>query len=63
MFSASFWLDGFTHNSIQQSIADIAMQLPKMQMSEVSRNFKRAASELDMIIVKVLRWFSIPENN
>ena len=62
-FSASFWLDGSTHDSIRRSIAGIARQLPKTQMSEASRNFKRSAGELDMVIAEVLRWFSIPENN
>jgi hypothetical protein len=62
-FSASFWLDGSTHENIRQSIAGIATQLPKRQMSEASRNFKGAAGELDMVIFEVLRWFSRPGND
>ena len=62
-FSASFWLDGSTHDSIRRSIAGMATQLPTTQMSEASRNFKGSAEELDMIIAEVLRWFSIPGND
>jgi len=62
-FSASFWLDGSTHDSIRQSIAGIATQLPKSQMSEASRNYNGVSEKLDMVIFEVLRWFSIPENN
>jgi hypothetical protein len=62
-FSASFWLDGSTHESIRQSIAGIATQLPERQISEASRNFKGAAGELDMVIFDVLRWFSRPGND
>ena len=62
-FSASFWLDGSTHESIRQSIAGIATQLPERQMSKASRNFKVAAGELDMVIFEVQRWFSRPGND
>lgn len=62
-FSASFWLDGSTHNSIRQSIAGIATQLPEKQISEASRKYNGAVGELDIVIVEVLEWFSISENN
>ena len=62
-FSATFWLDGSSHDAIRQSIAGITSRLPVIQVGEAARNFKRAAGELDAVIDEVLRWFSLPTNS
>ena len=62
-FSASFWLDGSSHDTMRQSLAGVAPRLPETHLSEMSKKFKGAAEELDAVIDEVLRWFSLPKNN
>lgn len=58
-YTATFWLNGQTRETLKQSIAGIASKLPKDQISEAARNCTQQGSEqLDKIIDEVLEWFS-----
>ena len=62
-FTAILWLDGSSCDAIKQSIAGLSSRLPGNQISEGIWNSKQAAGELDAVIDKILRWFSLPTNN
>jgi hypothetical protein len=58
-YTAVFWLNGQTHESIRRSIAGIARQLPTNQISAFAREYTQQGSDqLDKIIEEVLGWFS-----
>ncbi len=56
-YTAVFWLNGQSRETLQQSIAGIASQLPKDQISEIARNCTQQESkQLDKVIDEVLGW-------
>ena len=56
-YTAVFWLNGQSRETLKQSIAGIASQLPKDQMSEFARNcIQRESEQLDNVIYEVLGW-------
>ena len=58
-YTAVFWLNGQTHESIRRSIAGIARQLPMNQISAFAREYTQQGSDqLAKIIEEVLGWFS-----
>ena len=62
-YTAVFWLNGQTRESLKQSIAGIARQLPIGQISEVARQYTRQGSEqLDKVVEEVLEWFNTNGN-
>lgn len=64
IFSSIFWLNGDTRESVRQSLAQIARQLPKDQIPDSYRKLSRTSpEELDEIISNILIWFEGPQNN
>ena len=64
IFSSIFWLNGDSKESVRQSLAQIARQLPPDQIPDSCRKFsKTSPEELDEIISNILIWFSQHENN
>lgn len=64
IFSSIFWLNGDSKESVRQSFAQIAQQLPKDQFPHSYRkSSKTSPEELDEIISNILIWFNGPENN
>jgi hypothetical protein len=63
-YSSTFWLDGRTEDSIRQSLAAIARQLPPDQIPEATRSYIHGSGdELDRVIRDVLDWFMYESNN
>ena len=64
IFSSIFWLNGDSKESVSQSLAQIARQLPPDQIPDSCIKFsKTSPEELDEIISNILIWFSRHENN
>ena len=64
IFSSIFWLKGDSRESVRQSFAQIARQLPKDQIPDSYRKLsKPSPEEFDEIISNVLIWFNGPDNN
>ena len=64
IFSSIFWLNGDSKESVSQSLAQIARQLPPAQIPDSCIKFsKTSPEELDEIINNILIWFSRHENN
>lgn len=62
-FSAVFWLDGRSKDSLRRSLAAIASRIPKGQILESSRAHSPGSTEeLDAAIKNVMDWLSIPDN-
>ena len=63
-YTAVFWLNGQSRESLKQSIAKIASQLPKDQISaEFNRSGNQQGSEqLDNTVDEVLAWLSREDN-
>jgi hypothetical protein len=63
-FSAVFWLDGSSEDSLRQSIARCASALPEDQVSTASRAFAVGGSgNIEEVVREVLDWFAQPDNN
>ena len=64
IFSSIFWLNGDSKESVRQSLAQIARQLPPDQIPDSCRKVsKTSREELDEIIHNILIWFNQHENN
>ncbi|USP73984.1 FabD/lysophospholipase-like protein [Curvularia clavata] len=62
-FSAVFWLDGRSKDSVQQSIAGCANRIPKGQIAETSRAYATGRSvDVDAVVKDVLGWLAQPDN-
>lgn len=62
-FSAVFWLNGSSKDRVRQSIAELARQLPKDQVTEASRDFKGSGDKVERVVEEVMRWFSQQGNS
>ncbi|KAF2260426.1 TPR-like protein [Lojkania enalia] len=63
-FTAVFWLDGRSEDTLKQSLAAIAARLPMGQLPEASVNRKLTSEEdVDATVNDVLIWLSIPANS
>ena len=62
IFSSTFWLNGDSKESVRQSVAQIARQLPENQIPDSCRKFSPSPEELDEIIRNVLTWFNQHDN-
>nr|KAK5444074.1 hypothetical protein LTR18_005335 [Exophiala xenobiotica] len=63
-YSAIFWLDGSSEDSLKQSIASAASRVPPGQIPEASRGSTSGAPvDLDMTVGHFLDWLSLPGNN
>lgn len=62
-FSAVFWLDGSSEESLKQSIARCASRIPAGQISDTSRQYATAGDgDIDAVVKEVLDWLALPEN-
>lgn len=62
-FSAVFWLDGRSEDSLKQSIASCASRIPQGQIAETSRAYAAGGSvDLDAAVRDVLGWLARPNN-
>jgi hypothetical protein len=59
-FSAVFWLDGRSEDSLRQSIASCASRIPQGQIAETSR--AEGSVDLDAVIRDVLGWLARSDN-
>jgi hypothetical protein len=63
-YSAVFWLDGGSEDSLKQSIALAASRVPPGQIPEASRvSASGAPVDLDMAVGHFLDWLSRPGND
>lgn len=63
-YSAVFWLDGSSEDSLKQSIASAATRVPAGQIPEASRSAAAGAQiDLDIVVGHVLDWLSRPDND
>lgn len=62
-FSAVFWLDGRSEDSLRQSIASCASRIPQGQIAETSRAYGADSSvDLDAVIRDVMGWLARSDN-
>lgn len=62
-FTAVFWLDGSSEDSLQQSIADCAVRIPEGQIPETSRKYSSSAhGDLHAVIGDFMEWLSRTAN-
>jgi hypothetical protein len=62
-FSAVFWLDGRSEDSLKRSIASYARKIPQDQIAETSRTYAAYGSAgLDVVVRDVLCWLARPDN-
>lgn len=62
-FSAVFWLDGRSEDSLKQSIASCANRIPQGQIAETSRAYAADGSvDIDAVVRDVLGWLARPCN-
>ncbi len=62
-FSAVFWIDGRSHDSLRRSLAAVAKRLPNDEILEQSRSYTHGTNEeLDAVIHDVLSWPSVTGN-
>ncbi|KAF2022643.1 FabD/lysophospholipase-like protein, partial [Setomelanomma holmii] len=62
-FSAVFWLDGRSEDSLKQSIASCASRIPQSQIAETSRAYGADSSvDLDAVVRDVLGWLARSDN-
>lgn len=63
-YSAVFWINGSTKESLRQSFADIASRLPRDQICEITKTYSQEeSSNNDQVVDEVLKWLSQPMNN
>ena len=63
-YSAVFWLDGSSEDSLKQSIAHTATRIPPGQIPEASRTFATSGSVNIHVVVKhFMDWLSLPDND
>lgn len=63
-FSSVFWIDGKTKESLRQSFANCASQIPEGQIPDSSRNYAESNSgDVDLVVKDVRAWLSIPRNS
>ncbi|KAI0543831.1 hypothetical protein F4679DRAFT_567226 [Xylaria curta] len=63
-FSAVFWLDGRSEQSLKRSIVTCATRIINHSISEQSRNYLlHGEGSLDSIVMGVMSWLSQPENS
>ncbi|KAH7072022.1 hypothetical protein BKA63DRAFT_554892 [Paraphoma chrysanthemicola] len=62
-FSAVFWLDGRSEDSLKQSIASYTSRIPQGQIAETSRKYGTDGSaDLDAVVRDVLGWLAQSDN-
>ncbi|GES63967.1 TPR-like protein [Aspergillus terreus] len=61
-FSAVFWINGSSKQTIQQSFASIAQQIPDTELADVSRSRSLSEAAIDTSVKSILQWLSLPSN-
>jgi hypothetical protein len=62
-FSAVFWLDGRSEDTLKRSIASSASRIPKGQISESSRKYSTDGNgDSNLVVQKVMGWLSQQDN-
>ncbi|KAH8727372.1 P-loop containing nucleoside triphosphate hydrolase protein [Phaeosphaeriaceae sp. PMI808] len=62
-FSAVFWLDGRSADSVKRSIAGCASRIPRGQISETSRTYTaEGGTDIDAVVREVMGWLARPDN-
>ncbi|KAH8595394.1 hypothetical protein B0O99DRAFT_686812 [Bisporella sp. PMI_857] len=62
-FSAVFWLDGRSKNSLMQSIASCASRIPAGQISQSSRAYASGSKgDINIVVQEVMNWLSTKDN-
>jgi KaiC/GvpD/RAD55 family RecA-like ATPase len=62
-FSAVFWLDGRSEDSLKRSIASCAGRIPLNQIPEASRAYTTGRdADLDTVVKDVMSWLARPDN-
>jgi len=63
-FSAVFWLDGRSHDSVMQSIASCASRIPERQISQSSKSYAAGStSDVNVVVQEVMLWLAREDNN
>ncbi|EXJ91939.1 hypothetical protein A1O3_00489 [Capronia epimyces CBS 606.96] len=63
-YSAVFWLDGSSEDSLKQSIALAATRVPAGQIPEATRTAATSKGiDLEVVVECVLNWLSLPDND
>lgn len=62
-FSAVFWLDGRSEESLKRSVASCASRIAAGQISQASRSYSAGGSnDLDAVVKEVMGWLTQPDN-
>ncbi|KAL6714253.1 hypothetical protein ACLMJK_007676 [Lecanora helva] len=62
-FSAVFWLDGRSEESLKRSVASCASRIAAGQISQASRSYATGGSDdLNAVITEVMGWLAQPDN-
>ncbi|KAH8722805.1 hypothetical protein GQ44DRAFT_657694 [Phaeosphaeriaceae sp. PMI808] len=63
-FSAVFWLDGRSADSVKRSIASCARRIPQGHISETCRAYATdgGTDNIDLIVREVMNWLARPDN-
>ena len=62
-YTAFFWLNGKTEESLIQSLMLLAARLPKGQIADVNAGKVKGLEESRQKAQKVLQWFALKGNN
>lgn len=63
-FSAIFWLDGRSKDSVMQSIATCASYIPDGQISRSSKMYATGSvGDIDMVVQEVMGWLAREDND
>jgi hypothetical protein len=62
-FSALFWLDGSSEDSLRQSVAPCASRLPEGQLSETSKAYAAGGGgDAEVVVREVMGWLARVDN-
>ena len=63
-FSAVFWLDGRSKDSIMQSIASCASRIPDSQISQLSKTYAAGdTGNINIVVQEVMLWLAREDND
>jgi len=63
-FSAVFWLDGRSKDSVMQSIASYASSIPDGQISQSSKTYAAGGNiDINIVVQEVMHWLAREDND